>query len=115
MIGRLDRRITIIKPILSQGTSGEDKITGWEELDNLSKVWAMKSETRGNTLVQSDRVVFSQTVTWTVRYRTDLTVAMRIVNDDSQVYEIIGINEANKGRERFTEITANFLDNVYWT
>lgn len=114
MIGELDRRIIIIQPILTQGTSGEDKPTGWERIDVNPDVWAEETDTRGSTLVQADRVVFSQTVTWKMRHRTDITVKMRIVDEQSQVYEIIGINKTKK-RNRFIEVTTNLLDNTYWT
>ena len=114
-IGKLDRRITIIQPTLSQGTSGEDKVTGWTALSSIPDVWAAKDETRGNVLVENERVVFSQTVSWVIRYRSDLDVSMRIVSDSSQVYSIIGISEESKGRERFLTITTNLLDNEYWS
>lgn len=115
MIGKLDRRITIIQPVLTTGTSYEDKITSWELIDSVPEVWAKKVETKGNTLVQSDRVVFSQTITWTIRYRTDLNVRMRVVDQNSQVYEIVGIAESTEDRKRYLDLTTSILDNEYWT
>jgi len=115
MIGKLDRRITFIEPTISTGTSNEDKITDWAALASIPDVWASKSTSRGTTLVESDRVVYSQTVTWMIRNRTDLNVRMRLVDDSSQVYEIISISETAGSRKRYMNITANLLDNIYWT
>lgn len=114
-IGRLDRRITIIKPIVAQGTSGEDKITVWERLDSVPEIWAEKTEQKGNTLVQNDRIVLSQIVDWRIRWRDDLTVSMRIVDGHSQCYSIIGFREHEKGRERYRIVTTNLLDNEFFT
>lgn len=111
----MDRRITIIQPIYAQGTSQESKITGWERISSIPDIWAEKIETRGNTTVVADRVVFSQTVTWKIRYRTDLNVSMRIVDEYSKVYSILGTQEENKGRKNFLLVTSNLLDNEYWT
>lgn len=121
MIGKLDRRISIIQPVYSQGVSGEDKLTGWELIDSVPEVWAQKIDTRGNTLVQGDRVVYSQTITWIVRFRTDLNISMRLVDSSSQVYSILGTAEYKESktftnnRNRYTEITTNIIDNEYWT
>lgn len=114
-IGKLDRRITIIQPTISNGTSNEDKITGWEAVDSVPEIWAEKNESRGNTLVQSDRVVFSQVVDWRIRFRTDLTIAMRLVDKNGQCYSIVGFREHEKGRERYLIVTTNILDNEFWT
>jgi len=115
MIGKLDRRITFIEPTISTGTSNENKITAWSELSSVPEVWASKNVSRGTTLVESDRVVYSQTVTWMIRNRTDLNVRMRVVDEDSQVYEIVSISETAGSRKRYLNITTNLLDNIYWT
>lgn len=114
-IGRLDRRVTIIQPIVAQGTSGEDKITGWEPVNSVSEVWAEKTEQRGNTLVQNDRIVLSQIVDWRIRWRNDLTVSMRIVDGYGQCYSIVGFRESENGRERYKIVTTNLLDNEFYT
>jgi hypothetical protein len=110
----LDRRITIIVPILEQGVSNEDKITGWEKIDSVPDIWAEKIETRGTTLVQNERVVLTQIVDWKIRFRSDLDISMRIVDANSQCYSIIGFREV-EGRERYRIVTTNFLDNEFWT
>lgn len=113
-IGKLDRRVTFIEPTITVGTSNEDKITGWTEINTVPTVWASKNESRGGTLVENDRVVYSQTVTWMIRYRTDLNVRMRLVNSDGQVYEILGFSENIVSRGRYMSIATNLLDNIFW-
>ena len=90
-IGHLDRRITLIQPIITTGDSNEDKVTGWEVLDSTPDVWAEKIENSGRTLVDADRVTFSQTTSWIIRFREDLNVRNRLVFN-TKVYEIFNIS-----------------------
>jgi SPP1 family predicted phage head-tail adaptor len=113
-IGTLDREITFVKPIIENGVSNEDKITGWEEIDSYPRVTARKIEQDGSTLVQSDRISFSQQTTWVIRYRDDLNVRMRLIWD-TKAYEILNISEADEGRKRYLNIATQFLDNEYFT
>lgn len=123
MIGKLDRRVTFIQPIISTGDSNEDKITGWEEIDSLPDVWAQKLEKSGNTFVQNDRITFAQQTDWNIRFRSDLNVRMRLVYD-TQVYEIVNIAELSTSareksnrasRERYTRLNTTLLDNIFFT
>lgn len=113
-IGTLDREITFIKPIIEQGDSGEDRITGWEELAEDATVSARKIENSGTTVVAADRVTLTRQTTWQIRYRDDLTVQMRLVWD-TQMYEILNIAEADEGRKRFLNIETSLLDNEFFT
>lgn len=114
-IGRHDRRVTFIQPIISTGTSNEDKITSWEEIDSNPTVWARKIEEGGGTGVTADRVTHSRAVSFVVRFREDLNVRMRLVLD-TLVYEIINIAEADQGgRERYLNVLTQLLDNEYFT
>jgi hypothetical protein len=114
-IGQLDHEITFIKPIIEQGTSGEDKITGWEEIDDEPDDNARRIEQGGSTQVQADRLTFSQQTTWQIRAdRPALNIRMRLVYD-TQVYEILNISPAGEGRNRFLNVVTNLLDNEYFT
>lgn len=113
-IGSLDREITFIKPIIEQGVSGEDLITGWEPIDEAADVSARKTETQGSTVVAADRVTLTRQTTWQIRHRTDLTVRMRLVWD-TKVYEILDIAEDEESRGRFLNIPTSLLDNEYFT
>lgn len=113
-VGELDREISFIQPIIEQGTSGEDKIIGWELIEEDPNVNAKKIENGGNTFVANDRVTWSQQTTWVIRHRSDLNMRMRVVWD-TKVYEILNIADADEGRGRFLNITSNLVDNEYFT
>lgn len=113
-IGELDREITFIQPIISNGVSNEDKITGWEQISNEPDVNAKKIEGGGNTLVQNDRITFSQQTTWIIRWRDDLTISNRLVWD-TKVYSILNVADFEEGRRRFLSVQTNLLDNEYFT
>ena len=113
-IGRLDRRVTFIKPILVTGSGNQSEITGWEEVEDKPDVWADKIENSGRTLVDADRVTFSQTTSWIIRFREDLNVRNRLVWN-TKVYEIFNISEMPNDRDRYLKIETNFLDNIYFT
>lgn len=115
MIGKLDRRITFIQPIITNGTSNEDKITGWEEIDSIPTVWASLQQSRGTVGTDQDRIIYAQTSTFIIRYRTDLNIRMRVVDEDSKCYAILSIAEMNGSRKRYLNITANLIDNEYFS
>lgn len=115
MIGKLDRRVTFIQPIIETGTSNADNVTGWEVIDENDTVWAEKIERSGSKFVQDDRVAFVQQTDWRIRFRTDLNVRMRLVYD-TFVYNITSIAEiSDDSRKRYTLINTTLLDNIYFT
>jgi head-tail adaptor len=50
----------------------------------------------------------------TIRYRTDLNVRMRVVDENGQVYAIVSIAESGD-RKRYTDLTVNIVDNEFWS
>lgn len=113
-IGRMDRRVSFLKPTVTDGDSNEDKITGWEKISSVPDVWAYKQDLRGKEVVIADRVQFMYLTNWTIRYRTDLKANYRLVDESGQVYEIITIAEG-EGREAFTDVVTNILENETWS
>lgn len=113
-IGRLDREIYFIQPVIQDGDSNEDKIMDWELIVNDSFINARKVDMAGSTNVLNDRLTYIQPTEWIIRHRTDLNNRMRIVYN-SQVYEILSITDAAEGRNRFMRIASNLLDNIYFT
>ena len=113
-IGSLDREITFIKSIIVTGESNEDKIEGWEEIDEYPTVSAAKKELSGTVYTQADRLTYTQQTEWIIRYRDDLNPRLRVVYN-TKVYEIINIIDADEGRNRYTKIITNLLDNIYFT
>lgn len=113
-IGNLDTEIYFIQPIISNGDSNEDKIDGWELIDSYPMVTAKRYDSKGDTSVVNDRLTFSQNTEWTIRYREDLNVRMRIACD-SQVFEILAISDFNESRKRYLRIYTNLLDEIFFT
>lgn len=111
-IGKMDREITFLQGIYENGDSNEDKLIGWEEIDDYPTVSAAKIENRGGELALADRVTHTQTTTFLIRYRSDISNRMRVVCDE-RVYEIISTVE--EGRRRFLTVVTNLIDNVFWT
>ena len=107
-IGRMDRRITIIKKDVSEGESNEDYLDSWSE---LSTVWARKEDLRGKEVVAADKVQFMYLTVWSMRKVDGLKADMRIVYK-GQVYEIVQISEG-EGRERWLDVTTNLLENEF--
>src|SRR5687768_15947004 len=115
MIGKMDRRVTFIKPIIENGTSNEDKVTGWEVIDSNDTVWAEKIERSGSKFIQEDRVALVMQTDWRIRFRTDLNGSMRLVYN-TLVYNITAFSEmSDESRKRYTMVNTTLLDNIYFT
>jgi SPP1 family predicted phage head-tail adaptor len=114
-IGRMDRRITFIQRIITDGDSNEDYTGGWEEIDPIPTVWAMKQDLRGKEVVVADKVQFMYLTVWTVRHREDIKASMRLVDtEQGQVYEIVTLSEG-EGRKAYLDVVTNILENETWT
>lgn len=113
-VGELDREISFIQAIIEQGDSGEDKITGWELIDDEPSLNAKRVDESGTTVVANDRVTWTQTVNWIIRHRTDLNVRMRLVYE-TQVFEILNILPHEGSRGRFLRIVTSLVDNEFFT
>lgn len=113
-IGRLDREIYIIHPIIETGVSNEDKIVGWELIENDSFISARKIDKDGANVNIADRIVYTQQIEWYIRHRPDIQLHMRIVYN-TQVYEILSISDAFETRDRYLKIVSNLLDNTFFT
>ena len=109
-IGRLDRRITIIKKVVSEGESNEDYLDSWEE---VATVWARKDDLRGKEVVIADKVQFMYLTVWSMRDRSDIKANMRLV-ESGQVYEVITLSEG-EGRNRWLDVVTNILENEQWS
>lgn len=111
-IGHLDREVTFLQGIYETGLSNERKLTGWEEIASDPTVPASKKESKGTELALADRLTYAQPTHFTIRWRSDITVEMRLVCDQ-KVYEITSTIE--EGRRRFLTIVSNLIDNEAWT
>lgn len=113
-IGRLDREVYLIQPVIVTGDSNEDKVTDWELIPDDSFISARKMDKDGSTVVTNDRIMYAQPTDWIIRYRDDINNRMRIVFN-TQVYEILSITEAYESRNRYLKIVSNLMDNTFFT
>ena len=99
-IGRLDRLIVIEVDTPTRSASGEEK----ENWTTLATVWADVRPLRGREFFDAAAVQSEIDTKFRIRWRSDLTTAMRI-NYDGQLYDIHSIAEL--GRHSATEIMAS--------
>lgn len=107
-IGKLDRRITIQEPVYATNDHNEDEISDWS---NVVSVWARAEQKQGSEVVDADRVTYYETTIFTIRYRSDLNVRMRVVFQ-SIPYRIFSIVEMKGSRKGYMEISAEVMDNL---
>lgn len=98
-MGRRDRLITIQTPTETRGAGG-GVIPSYAD---FCQMWANKMQGVGNEAVNADRKESENTVIWTVLYRSDVNTKMRVIDDNSDVYNIIGISEV--GRRNLMKLT----------
>jgi len=78
--GPLNQRITIQRPIVTvDADSGEPVVTGWENLPVAPEVWAAIETLKGMEYLASAEFRAGVTTRIRVRWRDDLTSAMRVV------------------------------------
>lgn len=102
-IGRLDRRITFQQKVYGTDESNQKLITGWENISTTPTVYAQVDEQSGSEVIQANQLNGLETASFTVRYRTDLTIENRIVYDGFywDIHSILQV-----GRKRFLRIMA---------
>lgn len=98
--GQLDRRITIETPTGTQDTFGEFTET-WA---TFATEWAQYEPLKGREQLDAMQVNADLQARFRIRYRSDITTKMRIVNDDSLTYGIEAITQI--GRREGLEILA---------
>ena len=107
-IGRMDRRITIMQEIIEDGESNEDKVTGYEPVDNNPNPWARVVNEIGDTVVEQDRVKHLQQTIFFVRYRTDVTNKNKVVHN-GKMYSVLSAIEDGEKRKQRTKITGEYM------
>jgi SPP1 family predicted phage head-tail adaptor len=108
--GKLDHRIRIEKRVDPplKDSYGEE-IEQWEE---LATVWAHKRDARGEEKFAAQQLTGQVDAFWEMRYRDDVTNAMRIVDlRDATIHEIVTppIVLIKYGRDRVIEIQSKKL------
>jgi SPP1 family predicted phage head-tail adaptor len=77
--GPLNQRITIQRPIVVIDDSGEPVVDAWEDLPVEPEVWAAIETMKGMEYLASAEFRAGVTTRIRVRWRDDLTSAMRVV------------------------------------
>lgn len=103
-IAERDRRIILQKKVVEDNAFNESEVTGWE---TVCCVRAKVSESQGDESYQSDQLTESRLTVFDIRYKSGLTVEMRILYND-RVYDIRSIIEPD--RRRSLKIKAELLD-----
>lgn len=101
-IGRMDRRITIQQFTSAQNSAGEP-IETWTA---LATVWGSKMDITGRERFTSQQQLEEETTVFRIRYRSDVTVKMRLVCE-TKTYRIDAI--AEMGRRRALDITGTAI------
>ena len=101
----LDRIITVERPVETRGSFGS-VVTTWE---TLTEVWARKTAAKSGKerfAAGSNRRLTTRAATFTVRYRTDLSELMRVVDEERRVWNIIGL--AVVGNLQFHDVICQY-------
>lgn len=93
--GRLNRLVTIQAPAAGQDAIGQPLPTWAEHV----KVWADIRHPAGLETIKAGAVVSVVQASIRIRYRTDITAAMRVL-DGSTVYQITAVLPDSAGRRR---------------
>ena len=84
--GSLNRRITIERR--AAGVDSRGQASGaWEP---VATVWAMEMPRSARQFAAAGQMQAELSMAWRIRYRTDVTAAMRVVDDLGQPWEIAG-------------------------
>jgi SPP1 family predicted phage head-tail adaptor len=95
---KMDRRITLQRPVATQNDYGEEVIT-WTKVTDL---WAEKRDLKGLEKWAAQQVAAEKDIRLLIRYRTDVTPVNRILFE-SREYDIKSVLEL--GRRESLEIT----------
>jgi len=101
-IGKLDRKITIQRAIFDDDGSNQRKITGWTEIATNATPWANVEDGFGTEEFEGDQLVGIQTINFTIRFRSDISLQYRILYN-GEIHNILSLVEI--GRKRFLKIT----------
>jgi SPP1 family predicted phage head-tail adaptor len=95
---KLNKRITITRPITTISASGQQTITEWEP---FAQAWANVRPLRGTEKFEANQIGNTVTHKITVRYRDDIDEGMRLCYDQKEldIKTIINVREENRWLE----------------
>lgn len=98
--GRLDRRVSIYRPVTTRAADGQDLVT-WEL---VAEVWASVKADSGRENFEAERRTAEQTAVFTFRHRGGIVPRMELEYAGRR-WDIRDVAEG-RGRRRELEITA---------
>jgi SPP1 family predicted phage head-tail adaptor len=104
-IGRMDRLIYIMEPVVTDGVSNEDKIDSYQIVEHID---ARVQNEVGETVIENNQVKHTQPTTFTIRYRDYITIKHRVVHN-GKMYTVLSAIEAGEHKKRFTKISGEYL------
>lgn len=104
--GELDRRITIEQNTPSGRDDHGQNIDSWSL---LATVWARVSDRRGRERFTDDRELAYRTITFRIRWRSDVTDTKIRIQFDDRTWDVTAINEI--GRRDGIDIDAEVRGN----
>ncbi len=107
-IGQFDRKIAFMQPSSVNSVSLGPKYDGFELITNDPQPWAKVKNKLGDEVVSNDQITHVQQSVFTVRYRTDINLNVKIVHEN-KMYSIHSYAESGETRRRFLDITAEYL------
>lgn len=113
-VGEMDKRITFIRKVIQTNDFNEDGEESWTEVASNPTVFARVRQKPGKELMTADRVTYVQHSTFSIRYRSDITVMNRVVYE-GRPYNIISIVENGESRKMYLDVLGELIDNETWT
>jgi head-tail adaptor len=107
-IGKFDRRIIIMQPVITDGVSNEDKVGDYEVIDTDPRPYGRVTYNIGDTVVEGNQVKHIRSVDVEVRHRTDITIKNKIVIDN-EMFSVLSAVPLGEIRKRFTKISGEYL------
>lgn len=99
-IGKFDRRITFQSEVVTVNSFNEDSTSSWVD---LVTTWAQLMPTTGTETYIADQLTVTNTVSFMIRYRTDINEMMRVVFE-GKVYKIVSITEPAGTRRSYWQV-----------
>lgn len=93
--GQLDRRITIQARATGVDERGQPN-GAWTD---VATVWAMPMPTKGREYFAAGQMQAEGGMAWRIRYRADITAAMRVLDDLGEPWEIAAPPMPSANRE----------------
>lgn len=90
--GKLDRLVSLQHRTLTRNASGEN-VTTYAAFDS---VWAGKRDLRGREYFSAQQTNAELQATWTIRWRDDVTVTDRLVDDSGATFDITHVAEIGR-------------------